>query len=300
MATMPSNGPLTFAELQSVFGGPSPIVLSNYYRGGAYVPSSPPQNASIPTSGPISLDQFYSSTSDVPATIFTFSPTISGNTQNYDLGAAARAAGWNGTDGLHATVTNNAIVGSNSTATPAFNVPSLPAGSSVVIANNNMILGCGGNGGNGGSNGSSSGVTAGSNGGPALHLAYPTTIYNYGTIAGGGGGGAGGAGYTSTSNPVAYFAGGGGGGGAGYGTGAGGNGGTAANGNGGNGGPGSTTGGGAGGGGPQGGGSGGGAGGVLGARGGDSSASGGAPGNYIDGISFSNFAVVGTLAGGSS
>lgn len=58
--TLPVSGPLSIADLQAEFGGPAaPRNLLDYYRGGAYVPDTA-QNASIPTSGAITLpDDFY-------------------------------------------------------------------------------------------------------------------------------------------------------------------------------------------------------------------------------------------------
>ena len=40
MANLPSSGTLTLAQIQSHFGGSNPVSLSEYYRGGPYVPSS--------------------------------------------------------------------------------------------------------------------------------------------------------------------------------------------------------------------------------------------------------------------
>lgn len=37
---LPSTGPLKFSDIQTEFGGTNPILLSEYYAGGAYVPSS--------------------------------------------------------------------------------------------------------------------------------------------------------------------------------------------------------------------------------------------------------------------
>ena len=58
--TLPNSGPLSISDLQGEFGGPAaPRNLLDYYRGGAYVPDTA-QNASIPTSGAITLpDDFY-------------------------------------------------------------------------------------------------------------------------------------------------------------------------------------------------------------------------------------------------
>ena len=51
---MPASGAITFAQLQTEFGGANPISLSEYYNGGAYV-----ANGAVPSSGTISLSQFY-------------------------------------------------------------------------------------------------------------------------------------------------------------------------------------------------------------------------------------------------
>lgn len=53
---LPSSGSLTLQQIQSEFGGSNPINMSEYYRGGAYVTQN---NTSVPTSGQISMSQFY-------------------------------------------------------------------------------------------------------------------------------------------------------------------------------------------------------------------------------------------------
>ena len=55
---IPSSGVLTLSQIQTEFGGSNPIDLSEYYRGGSYVPNST-NNTSIPTSGAISISNFY-------------------------------------------------------------------------------------------------------------------------------------------------------------------------------------------------------------------------------------------------
>lgn len=51
-----SSGPISLSDLQDEFGGSSPISLSEYYRGGAYTTDN---NTNVPTSGAISIDDFY-------------------------------------------------------------------------------------------------------------------------------------------------------------------------------------------------------------------------------------------------
>lgn len=119
---------------------------------------------------------------------FVFNQTIFANTQNYNLKAAAIAAGWNQVLPLSATITVNAgvYVWSDSTALAAFDGGgALSAGSTVTLINNGYIMGKGGKGG-GYSN------TNGENGGNAMNITTPMIINSTsGYILGGGGGGAG-------------------------------------------------------------------------------------------------------------
>lgn len=66
--TLPSSGPLSLSDIQTEFGGSNPISLSEYYAGGAYVPSGTSgTNGPVPTSGAISISNFYGTTSIVIA-----------------------------------------------------------------------------------------------------------------------------------------------------------------------------------------------------------------------------------------
>ena len=143
--------------------------LSDYYRGGAYVTTN---NTNVPTSGAISLSNFYGA-------VKQFSFTISSNLSTpQNLRTLALAAGWNGSDAVLAT--NNAIISSNTTSSPALTINgSFPNG--LIFVNNSYIVGMGGTG----------GVpdNVGNPGGTALAVATTVNITNSGTIAGGGGGG---------------------------------------------------------------------------------------------------------------
>ncbi|OFZ66107.1 MAG: hypothetical protein A2V79_00230 [Betaproteobacteria bacterium RBG_16_56_24] len=148
---------------------------------------------------------------------FIFNRTIATDTAGFDLRTAAVAAGWNEIGPLVASITVNGgvFLYAASTAGYAFSVTgSYPAGSSISLNNNGVIVGRGGNGGSGA--GGSLYATRGGNGGSggtALVTTTAITITNNGTIAGGSGGGAGGPNYSST------FHGGGGGGGVPFGSG---------------------------------------------------------------------------------
>lgn len=66
---IPSTGPLAFSTIQTEFGGSNPISLSEYYAGGARVPSGTTGiNGAVPTSGAIAVSKFYG-TSAVLVTI---------------------------------------------------------------------------------------------------------------------------------------------------------------------------------------------------------------------------------------
>lgn len=48
---LPTSGPISFSQLQAEFGGANPISLSEYYRGGSYVPATIPTFIREPASG---------------------------------------------------------------------------------------------------------------------------------------------------------------------------------------------------------------------------------------------------------
>jgi hypothetical protein len=64
-----ASGTITLAQIQAEFGGANPIYLSEYYRGGAYVPNTT-ANLAVPTSGAIDLADFYG-TSNLISQAFT-------------------------------------------------------------------------------------------------------------------------------------------------------------------------------------------------------------------------------------
>jgi hypothetical protein len=55
-----ASGTISLLNLQNFFGGSNPASLSEYYRGGGLVPNIT-ENSAIPTSGTISLSNFYNS-----------------------------------------------------------------------------------------------------------------------------------------------------------------------------------------------------------------------------------------------
>jgi hypothetical protein len=70
--TLPTSGTITIAQIQTEFGGSNPASLSEYYRNGAYVPDTS-ANSSIPTSGTITMANFYGGSAALPTPTGTFS-----------------------------------------------------------------------------------------------------------------------------------------------------------------------------------------------------------------------------------
>jgi hypothetical protein len=128
---------------------------------------------------------------------FVFEPTIAVNTANYNIKAAAVAAGWDQIRPLKATVTVNAGVYVYSTSTGAYAFDTgatFPAETTLALINNGTIIGMGGAGSAGDWNNTDPypryyvyGTPAA--GGPALIAQYALTVTNNGVIGGGGGGG---------------------------------------------------------------------------------------------------------------
>ena len=58
---LPASGAISFDNLQTEFGNTNPIPISDYYRGANLVPNISVNN-SVPTSGQISLSNFYNAT----------------------------------------------------------------------------------------------------------------------------------------------------------------------------------------------------------------------------------------------
>ena len=169
----PDSGPIKISDLVAEFGGSAPHALSEYYRDGGEVPGN---NTNVPTSGQISLSQFYSAVNEIQHIIST-------NTNHFNV-QTAFSSHWNTTVPKRVIINSGVTVGATS-GNDAFHIPSGMAGT-LVIDNNGNIHGHGGAGSSSGSGGS---------GGDAMQCDQSTgvTVNNNGQIyAGGGGGGRGG------------------------------------------------------------------------------------------------------------
>jgi len=211
-----TNGPsLAFDEIQSEFGGTNPIGLDEYYRGAGRVPS---HVTDVPTSGPISVRNFYGTNRRVVIPL-----NIPAGDYAYDVFNNRGSSYVAGLSDITVTVPSGVLVGSTATDGYAMLVPnSFNPADTVTIVNNGVIQGRGGNGGESQFAAQPAGGNAGGPGGSALWVNRPTTIQNNSVIAGGGGGGGSGAGWTPDKGPPGW--GGAGGGGAGFNAGSGGGG----------------------------------------------------------------------------
>ena len=190
---LPESGQISLVNVATEFGDASPHSLTEFYSAGTGIPSS----------GAISLIQFYGLSSE-----FAFTKTVSSNTQEYSLNTDLTANGWDGSSPVNVSITINSgiYVWSDDTAIAGFTIGTLPAGSTVSIINNGYIIGKGGRG---------APITS-TNGGDAIKIEYDVSITNNSYIAGGGGGGGGGGFTDGTFTPSVGGGGGTGGGQGGY------------------------------------------------------------------------------------
>lgn len=183
--TITSSGAISISDLEAEFGGSGSTTwrMSEYYKGGSYVPSTVVEGSgrTIPSTPgtSISLSDFYGAQNYVPPSTYTY--TLSSNTQGpWDVRAAAISDGWDGSVQLFVVISNGVYVWSDSTSSAAMVISgSFPNG--VSITNNGYIMGRGGDAG-------------GNDGGPAVsNSSTGVSIINASGayIAGGGGGGGG-------------------------------------------------------------------------------------------------------------
>ena len=185
-----TSGAISMQNIQDEFGGAHPISLSEYYSAASGVPAS----------GAISISNFYGKSN-------IFYLTISSNVQQGNLHTLATNAGWDGSSLLEATVNSGVWLWSDNTGVAGFTINVANA----KIINNGRIIGRGGNGGVGGDD---RGATAGWSGGPAINVTASGVwiVNNSGAYIAGGGGGGG----SGDSGPRNAWGGGGAGGGGYY------------------------------------------------------------------------------------
>lgn len=71
--TLPSSGPLSLSDIQGEFGGSNPISITEYYAGGGLVPTGTTGTyGAVPSSGAISIRNFYGTTKGNTVTVGTY------------------------------------------------------------------------------------------------------------------------------------------------------------------------------------------------------------------------------------
>ena len=169
MPRLPDSGPLNMNDIAGEFGGDTPHSLSEYYRNGAYTTSN---NTSVPTSGAISIGQFYNCIGEIHY-------TISSHTTNFHC-ASAFGSDWGSSVPKRLYINSGVTVGGTSGAAVTI---SASMGGTLVVHISGSIQGYGGSancgtGGNAINAISTSGVSIENNSGASIY--------------GGGGGGGGG------------------------------------------------------------------------------------------------------------
>ena len=198
-SVLPASGALSFNDLYTEFDGYSGgnARLSDYYRGGDKVPNIA-QNANIPTSGQISVSNFYNGLGYFEIYITFYGPFFY---YKYNLSTILTYYGWNGTKPVKAGITINSdvffsldysatdVVNGTTEGKYSLTIPSLPATSILTLNNYGRIEGQSSFVGATISPNSPDGI-GGSSGLLILH--NNVVVNNYGTIIGAGGtGGAG-------------------------------------------------------------------------------------------------------------
>lgn len=81
---LPSSGPLSLNDIQTEFGGTNPIGLNEYYAGGGLVPAGTTgTNGAVPSSGAISIFNFYGTSNVIP--YWSLGIDIGGNPAAYPI-----------------------------------------------------------------------------------------------------------------------------------------------------------------------------------------------------------------------
>lgn len=178
MPQLQSSGQIRLTDITTEFGGTAPHRISEYYQGGSAGVGN--NNTNVPTTGRISLTNFYSAVNSV-------TQTLANNSTNVNL-SATFGSDWTSTIPKVLVIASGSTIGGTG-GTAAITVPT-GMGGTLTIQNAGTIVGTGG--------------AAGAAGGDAIVVSQTSgvTITNTGYIyGGGGGGGTGGNGsYSSTSD----------------------------------------------------------------------------------------------------
>jgi hypothetical protein len=177
-----ASGPIYFSDLQTEFGGTTPVYIGDYYRGGNLVNNFNTSNNSIAASGALYVDKFFNSSKRRQ-----FSTTISANQSTYNLTNGINGNYVAGICDIFLTVSAGVFVNGNDTNTAAIQVYNFTAGDTVQIINNGTIYGAGGGVGNTTANGNPNSTWSPGNGPNCINTGYTFTGadgYGYGNYSG--------------------------------------------------------------------------------------------------------------------
>lgn len=106
--TLPTSGTITLLEIQTEFGAPTGTGLLSFYRGGTYVPNTT-ANSGVPTSGTISVTDFYgASAASLSATASPSSCSVSSSVAGTHTTGTTTVTATGGTGYTYAwTITGN-------------------------------------------------------------------------------------------------------------------------------------------------------------------------------------------------
>ena len=170
----PSSGTITIQDIVDEFGGSTPHSLSEYYRDGGEVPGN---NTNVPTSGTISLSNFYDAVNEIIV-------TVSAGTTNYSC-STVFGSNWTSSVPKRLIINNGVTIGGTGS-TAALTIDASMSGT-LVVQNSGAIVGYGGAA-QGGEGGDAINVLTDNSSGITFNNASQGQIQ-----AGGGGGGTGGA-----------------------------------------------------------------------------------------------------------
>lgn len=182
MPQLQSSGQIRLTDITTEFGGTAPHRISEYYQGGSAGVGD--NNTNVPTTGRISLTNFYSAVNSV-------TQTLDNNSTNVNLSTTFGSDWASSIPKVLVIEAGSTIGGTGGTA--AITVPT-GMGGTLTIQNAGTIVGTGG--------------AAGAAGGDAIVVSQTSgvTITNTGSIyGGGGGGGTGGNGSYNSDTHYTYY-----------------------------------------------------------------------------------------------
>ena len=177
-----ASGAIYFSDLQTEFGGTTPVYIGDYYRGGSLVNNFNTSNNSIAASGALYVNNFFNASKRRQ-----FSATISANQGTYDLTNGINGNYVAGISDVFLTVNAGVQVAGNNTETAAIRVYNFTAGDTVQIINYGTIYGAGGSVGSMQQNGYVNTTWAVGNGPNCVDTGYTFTGgdgYGYGNYSG--------------------------------------------------------------------------------------------------------------------